>query len=403
MKRSLRMLAAVAVFAIVAAACAGGGAGGALKIGTDLPQTGDLAVLGPPMVEAVNMAVRDINDGGGVNGADVELVIGDSGTNEQVAAETADRLISSDQVDGIIGPASSRITLSVIDKITSAGIPMCSPSNTGSSLTTYESDVPGFYFRTAPPDNLQGPALADVILADGRQNVAVMALNDEYGQGFAGFLKAALIEGGASIAVDVAYDPNGTDFSADVQQVVDAAPDSVVLISFPDTGNRILTGLIENGLSPDTMYTADGMQSGEVVSAFSDDPSVLNGMKGTAPSAGGSQAFSDAFAAFAPGVATIFSAHAYDCVIIMALAAESAGSTEPADIAAAMVGVTQDGSKCDTYASCKTLIDDGEDIDYDGASGPGEWVAQGEPAAGTYDVWEFRDGEVNTLDTVDVG
>jgi branched-chain amino acid transport system substrate-binding protein len=397
------MLAAVAVFAIIAAACAGGGSGGALRIGTDLPQTGDLAVLGPPMVEAVNMAVRDINEAGGVNGDDVELIVGDSGTNEQVAAETADRLISTDEVDGIIGPASSRITLSVIDKITSAGIPMCSPSNTGSSLTTYESDVPGFYFRTAPPDNLQGPALADVILGDGRSNVAVVALNDEYGQGFAGFLKAALIEGGANIAVDVAYDPNGTDFSADVQQVVDAAPDSVVLISFPDTGNRILTGLTENGLSPDIMYTADGMQSGDVIANFSPDDAVLNGMKGTAPSAQGSQAFSDAFAEFAPGVATIFSAHAYDCVIVMALAAESVDSTDSAEIAGAMVGITQGGTKCDTYASCKALLDDDEDIDYDGASGPGEWVSQGEPAAGTYDVWEFRDGEVVTLDIVEVG
>jgi branched-chain amino acid transport system substrate-binding protein len=397
------MLAAVAVFAIIAAACAGGGSGGALKLGTDLPQTGDLAVLGPPMVEAVNMAIRDINDAGGVNGDEVELVVGDSGTNEQVAAETADRLISSEEVNGIIGPASSRITLSVIDKITSAGIPMCSPSNTGSSLTAYETEKPGFYFRTAPPDNLQGPALANVILADGRSNVAVVALNDEYGQGFASFLKAALIEGGANIAVDVAYDPNGTDFTADVQQVVDAAPDSVVLISFPDTGNRILTGLVENGLSPDTMYTADGMQSGDVVANFSDDPTILNGMKGTAPSAQGSQAFTDAFAEFAPGVATIFSAHAYDCVIIMALAAESVDSSDSAEIAAAMVGVTQGGTKCDTFASCKDILDDGGDIDYDGASGPGEWVSEGEPAAGTYDVWEFRDGEVATLDIVDVG
>jgi branched-chain amino acid transport system substrate-binding protein len=398
------MLATTAVFAIIAAACAGGSAGEALKIGTVLPQTGDLAVLGPPMVEAVNMATLDINDAGGVNGEDLDLVIGDSGTNEQVAAETADRLISSDQVDGIIGPASSRITLSVIDKITSAGIPMCSPSNTGSALTTYETAKPGFYFRTAPPDNLQGPALADVILGDGRSSVAVVALNDEYGQGFAQFLKASLIEGGANIAVDVAYDPNGTDFSADVQQVVDAAPDSVVLISFPDTGNRIITGLIENGLNPDTFYTADGMQSADVITGISaDDPSVLNGMKGTAPSAQGSQTFTDAFAEFAPGVATIYSAHAYDCVIIMALAAESVDSTDSTEIAAAMVGITGGGTKCDSYSSCKALLDDGEDIDYEGASGPGEWVPEGEPAAGTYDIWEFRDGEVVTLDIVDVG
>jgi branched-chain amino acid transport system substrate-binding protein len=394
----------VAAFALVAAACSGGGGGAALKIGTDLPQTGDLAVLGPPMVQATNMAVRDINDAGGVNGKDVELVVGDSGTNEQVAAETADRMITSEQVDGIIGPASSRITLSVIDKITGAGIPMCSPSNTGSSLSTYETDEPGFYFRTAPPDNLQGPALANVILADGHTNVAVIALNDEYGQGFAKYLEAALADGGATIAADVPYDPNGTDFSADVQQVVDASPDAVVLISFPDTGTRIITGLIENGISPDIMYTADGMQSADVISLVNpDDPSALNGMKGTAPSAQGSEAFTQEFADFAPGVATIFSAHAYDCVIIEALAAETAKSNKPADIAANMVGVTKDGTKCDTFAECKKLIDDGTNIDYDGASGPGNWAPNGEPTAGTYDVWEFRDGAVVTLNTVTIG
>ena len=146
------------------------------------------------------------------------------------------------------------------------------------------------------------------------------------------------------------------------------------------------------------------MQSADVITGISaDDPSVLNGMKGTAPSAQGSQTFTDAFAEFAPGVATIYSAHAYDCVIIMALAAESVDSTDSTEIAAAMVGITGGGTKCDSYSSCQALLDDGEDIDYEGASGPGEWVPEGEPAAGTYDIWEFRDGEVVTLDIVDVG
>src|SRR5690606_25040312 len=111
---------------------------GTLKIGTALPQTGDLAVLGPAMIEAAKLAVEQINEAGGVNGSDVELVIGDSGTNEDIANDTADRLIQTETVDAIIGAASSRVTLSIIDKVTGAGIVECSPSNTGSSLTTYE-------------------------------------------------------------------------------------------------------------------------------------------------------------------------------------------------------------------------------------------------------------------------
>lgn len=380
------------------------GADGTLVMGMLLPETGDLAILGPPMVQAVRLAVQQIEDAGGIPGMELSLVSGDSGTNEDVAAATADRLIQSEGVDAIIGAASSRITLSVIDTITGAGVVECSPSNTGSSLTTYESDAPGFYFRTAPPDNLQGPALADVIVADGAVDVAVIGLNDEYGQGFADFLKQGLEAAGASIVADVAYDPNASDFSADVQTVLDAEPDAVALISFPDTGTNIITGLLEGGISPDQMYTADGMQGADVISQVDpDDPSVLNGMKGTAPSSQGSEAFSSAFTEFAPeGTPQIFSAHAYDCANIIALAAAVAGTDDPSAIAAEMVGVTRDGEKCTDFASCIELVAAGEDIDYDGASGLGEWVPEGEPAAGTYEVWEFRDGEVSTLDTVDV-
>jgi ABC-type branched-subunit amino acid transport system substrate-binding protein len=377
---------------------------GTLKIGTILPQTGDLAVLGPAMIEAAKLAVEQVNEAGGINGGDVELVIGDSGTNEDIANDTADRLIQTETVDAIIGAASSRITLSIIDKVTGAGIVECSPSNTGSSLTTYESDAPGFYFRTAPPDNLQGPALADVITGDGNANIAVVALNDEYGQGFAGFLKDSLESAGATVVADVAYDPAGQDFSADVQQVLDANPDAVALISFPDTGSKIITGLLEGGITPDQMYTADGMQGADLIAQVDpNDPAALNGMKGTAPSSQGSEAFSTAFTEFAPeGTPQIFSAHSYDCAVIISLAAAIAGSDDPAAISQEMVGVTKDGEKCSDVQTCLDLIAEGTDIDYDGASGAGEWVPEGEPAAGTYEVWEFRDGEVQTLSTVDV-
>ncbi len=377
---------------------------GQLTVGILLPQTGDLAVLGPPMFEAVRLAASQIEEAGGIPGLTFKVVESDSGTNEDVANGAADTLIQSDNVDAIIGAASSRITLSVIDKITGAGIVECSPSNTGSSLTAYD-DNGGFYVRTAPPDNLQGPALASRMVADGASAVAVIALADEYGQGFAGFLKTKLVEEGADIVADVAYDPNGSDFAADVQKVIDASPDAVALISFPETGNKILQGLLENGINPGQIYTADGMQSTDVISGvFPDgDGSELNGMTGTAPSSQGSEAFQTAFAAFAPeGTAQIFSAHAYDCMIIIALAAAVAGTDDPAAIQKELINVTKGGEKCTDFPSCIELVKAGTDIDYDGASGPGEWADAGEPAAGTYEVWEFRDGAVATLDTVDV-
>lgn len=376
-----------------------------LKIGTIIPQTGDLAILGPPQGEAVKLAVSQINEAGGILGKDLELAEGDSGTNEEVANNAADRMIQSELVDAIIGAASSRISLSIIDKVTGSETVQCSPSNTSATFTTYEDADPGFYFRTAPPDNLQGPALADVIVGDGHATVSIIALNDAYGQGFADFLSQALEGSGAEVVANVAYDPQGTDFSGDVQQALEADPDAIALISFPETGTRIITNLLEEGVSPDQLYTADGMQDGAVIGEVApDDPAALNGTKGTAPSSQGSEEFAQAFQEFAPpDTPSIFSAHAYDCAVIIALAAQVAGTDDPREFGQEMVGVTRDGETCTDPASCLELIEQGTDIDYDGASGPGEWIPAGEPSAGDYEVWEFRDGEVESLDIVFVG
>ena len=371
-----------------------GNVNGALSIGSVLPSSGDLAVLGEPMNEAVAMAVEDINAAGGVFDQDVTLDARDSGTNEQVASDAVDALLSSD-ADAIIGPASSRVSLSVIDKITGAGVTQCSPSNTGLDFTTYEDG--GYYFRTSPPDNLQARVMADeLIIPDGHETIGIIALADSYGQGFASSLQEQLEDAGVEVVVSQAYDPNGTNFDSDVQALVDADADAYVVWGFPDTGAIILSGMVEAGIGPadKPVYTGDGLQSSSLGEAVDpNNPGILAGMKGTAPSAAppdGEPTFGDRFAEFAPGVDTIFSAHAYDCAIILALAAISADSDASSDIAANMQSVTKDGEKCAVFAECKELLEAGEDIDYDGASGGLDFVNAGEPGAGAYDIWEFR-------------
>ena len=130
---------------------------GELTIGYVLPQTGGLSVIIDALAEAVNMAFAEMGDAGNTA---IRLIPTDSGTDAQVASGAVEQLIN-DEVDAIIGPASTGISLSVIDRITGSEIPMCSPSNTGAIFTTYDDG--GYYFRTAPPDNLQGQVHADLI------------------------------------------------------------------------------------------------------------------------------------------------------------------------------------------------------------------------------------------------
>jgi branched-chain amino acid transport system substrate-binding protein len=389
-------------------------ASGPLKIGAILPQTGKLASIGPPMIQGAAMAIRDINAAGGVNGADVTLIQKDDGggTTNDIAKQSVDVLINNDKVNAILGPAGSGTTKEVEDTITSSGTVECSPSNTGADLTTKPDK--GLYFRTPPPDNLQAQATAKVLSDDGRQNVAIVAQNTDYGTGYIKFLKPALEDAGIKVATEVTYDPNGTAFDSEIGKVQAAKPDAVALIGYPEDGGLILKGMFQQGLTPDKLpvYITDGMQDNALYKQIdAKDPSVTEGIKGTAAAAAptnGASFFPDAFKKFAPDVESpIYSSQSYDCAALFALAAQKAKSNAPFDIAKEITNVskgeTADAETCSTIKDCFALLKDGKDINYDGASGTGDFTDYGEPSAGQYDVYEFQaDGTYKNGEPIDI-
>ncbi|MCU1371923.1 MAG: amino acid-binding protein [Ilumatobacteraceae bacterium] len=382
---------------------------GTLQLGAILPQSGNLDFLGPPMIEGGNMAIDDINKAGGVLGKDVTFVVKDDGGagDDDLAATSTDELINNEKVDAILGAAASGTTKSVIDRIVSSGTTQCSPSNTGSDLTGWKDE--GLYFRTAPPDNLQAQALAKVVSDDGHANVAIIAQNTDYGTGFVEFLDKDLTDNGAKIVENVTYEADGTSFDSEVETIVGSKPDAVVLVGYPEDGGKVIAEMIKQSAGPSDvpLYVTDGLQSNELYELVDKaDPASTAGIRGTAASAApedGASFFPDAFAAFAPDVESpIYSAQAYDCVVLFALAAEKAQSDAPFDIAKEMINVSSgegdDAEKCSTYADCLALLKDDKDIDYDGASGALDFSEFGEPSAGSYDVYTFIDDGTYEVD-----
>ena len=369
--------------------------GQALKLGYILPQTGDLSSIVEALVGGIELAVEEINEAGG----NIELVPADSGTNPDTASSNVDGLLN-DDVDAILGAAASGVSGAIVDKVTGSGTLQCSGSNTAAALSTIDDN--GLYFRTAPSDILQGPALADVVAESDATNIAIVYRNDDYGSGFNDSLSQAIEDNGLTIAESIGYDPEATSFDAEAGQITASGADGVVIITFAE-GAKLLQSMIEEGVGPDDVpvFVADGFK--DTVSAEDVDPEnadVLEGIRGTAPSASpenGEATFPDRFAEFAPDTPTIFSAQFYDCVQIIALAAEVAGSSDPAEMAAAIQDVTAGGEKCTSYADCASAAAEGTDIDYDGASGPLEFDDVGEPGVGTYDVFTYdAEGEAQT-------
>jgi hypothetical protein len=225
------------------------GAGdGVFKIGTFLPVTGNLAFLGPPEVAGVKLAIKDIEEAGGIPGFDkIVLEEGDSGdTSTETGRQTVKRLLPLG-IDLLVGAASSGSSLQVLDEVTGAGVLMISPANTSPALTTAPDR--GLYWRTAPSDVLQGAFVGNMMLADGYTKVAIMSLQDAYGDGLNANITKAVTEGGGEVVANVVYDPTAADFAADVAQIKAAGPEAIVLIGF-DESAQIIQEMVKQGIGP---------------------------------------------------------------------------------------------------------------------------------------------------------
>ena len=367
---------------------------GTLKIGTLLPQTGSLAFLGPPEFAGVDLAAKEINEAGGVNGADVETIVGDSGdTSTNIASQTVDRQLSQD-VDAIIGAASSAVSLTVIDKITSAGVQQISPANTSPEFSTYPDK--GLYARTAPPDTFQGQVLGDLIAGDGNNSLAILALDDAYGTGLADNVEKAYTAAGGTVASKQIYDPKAPSFEAEVSEAKASNPEAIALIGF-DESSKIVQEMIKQGIGPKDvpLYLVDGNLSNTL---FKDLPKgSMEGTQGTLPGAEASPEFRQALLDVDPKLKDFsYAPEAYDATIIIALAAQAAGNDSGRAIGDTLKQVTADGEKCTTYADCLALLNDGKDIDYDGQSGPIDMNDVGDPSKAIMGIYTY--GPDNTYE-----
>lgn len=416
----LRLGAVLSVLALVAAACGDDDGDDAedvddeeteevveadpatdrLVIGRILPETGDLAFLGPPQIEAVNLALADVNEAGGVNDAPIEIIEADEGSDAARITESLNRVLG-EGANAVVGAAASGQSQEIIETLFTESIPQCSPSNTSPAFSDQENAA--FYFRTVPPDQAVAPVFADKILEDGRTNVALVAREDDYGTLLLDETKASLEERGAAIATEVLYDPEAATFDSEVADIEASGADAVVVISFAE-GGPLVNGLIEAGFTPDQLYGGDGIFAptfGGLVDES--NPGVVSGMVVIGASGGAdfNARLDEALPEGEKGN-LIYGGQSYDCVVVLALAAEAAGSFDGQAMVDAAIAVTSEGTECGTFADCKALLEAGEDIDYTGVGGPLNLDDVGDPQVGRYAIGVLGDGTLEIIGEQDV-
>ena len=367
-----------------------------LKIGLLADFTGPLAEFGPTIQTGVELAIKQLNDGGGVLGHPVQLVTGDTALDPTQATEETRRLIEVEGVHAIVGPLASSITLAVVEAVAAdAGIPVISPSATSPQLTIAEDD--DFLFRSTVSDAAQGPVLAQLAADEGYTNVGVVYLNDPYGQGLADAFAAAW--GGSANIVSI--EPRQATYLAELQQAADDDAEVLIVIAFPQEAEIFMREALEQGLFDEFLFV-DGSKSQELVDAIGGE--YLDGMKGTAPAPGPespallmfNQSYIDEYGELSP---LPFVAEAYDATVAIGIAAQAAGSLDPAAIRDALRLVA--GPPGDPFAiggegvgAALATVAEGWDIDLEGVATTLDWNENGDITSGYIGVWAYEGGQI---------
>ncbi len=380
---------------------AAGAADKTLKITSILPLTGSLAFLYPPMEAGAALAVDDINAAGGVLGNKVVIDWKDSGdgTNLAVSTQSATAAIASG-TDAVLGAAASGVTKNIINAITGAKIVEISPSNTSPSLTTWADG--GYYFRTAPSDNLQGRIAASQILQDGAQNVAILYANNSYGTGLEAVAKSTLTKAGAMVK-EFSFTEGETNFGSTASDIVAGNYDAVLIISYDET-KKALPALKAAGFPGGNVYLVDGNTIDYSKESFA---SYLAGAQGTIPGADAPAAFKARlkakYAKLHNGAVLkdfTYAAESYDAVNLLALAAQASGKATGAGIKSQITNISLAGAgkvNVTSFAAGLKALQAGKKINYDGFSGPVEFDANGDPTGAFIGIYRYTTKGVNVL------
>ena len=374
-------------------------------IGTLLPEG---EAFNQPLIEAVNLAKSDINNAGG----NIEIISGNSfqagqGVGEAIANAT--RLIDMG-VRGIVAPSYSSDSLEVLPFLSYNEIVGISPSATSPSITeenkkivdSMDSGNQVFFFRVSPSDLFQGPILAK----QSQGNTVIVNRDDPWGEDLAAIVREEAMSMSDDRQVEVvSYPSTSPDPAAvvlDVEEAVRKIRDvgSLVILAFSE-GGKIIRGLLDSSVIPEEAgyYVGDGLVFRDDLFPYVDEENgEIEGFKRVTSTPLPGKRLEDFKGRFVdPDTFNDYTAQAYDAVVILSLAALSAGSNDPSDYVFKIQEVTtKEGAKCSSYATCAEALTDettiNGDIDYEGISGPIDLDDNGDITDGIY-VVETYDAE----------
>lgn len=349
MKRVSKVLTALVLGSVLAGLAAGCGGGekkaDTIKVGANLEMTGGSASYGISSKNAIELAFKEINEKGGINGKQLELVVADNKSEAAEATNAMQKLVSQDNVVAVIGPnlSSSVIAASAINN--SAKVLDIAPMATNPYVTIDQASgkTKDFNYRTCFIDPFQGTVMAKFATAElGVGNAAILIDNSsDYAKGLAQFFKENFVKEGGAVTAEESYLQKDTDFKATLTKIKATNPDFLYVPGYYQEVGLIVKQARELGMNM-PIAGGDGWDSAkmpEIAGAAALNNTYFSSLYSPEDSSDINKNFVAAYEKAYGQKPDVFAALSYDSALLVAEAIKNAGSTEPAKISEAMAKI----------------------------------------------------------------
>jgi branched-chain amino acid transport system substrate-binding protein len=395
----------VSTLALAAAIAVGPAQAQDVKIGGLFGITGPIASLVPPIVESAKLAVKHVNEQGGIGkGGKLDIVIADGQCNPQAAAAAAKKLVDVDKVVGIVGELCSGAVIAAAEgSAIPTGTVMISPAGTSPAITTLADK--DFVFRTCPSDAFIGQAAARYLIQ--KRGIKVLALtymNNDYGKGLSSSFRDEFKKLGGKITSDLEHNEKAASFRSELATLAKDKPPYLFVIGYANSsGPVILKQALEGGFFK-KFIGSEGTRDDKVYQQIG-----IKNLEGMIHLVGGDPG-SKSLDMFNVEITKVnkdfvgkpYAPHSYDAAFMLALAIEVAGSTDRTKVRDALRRVGSVGGVVimpGEWKKAKEAIAKKQKITYHGAAGNHVFTKQGD-VSGVVDVYEIKGGKDNKIATL---
>jgi len=373
-----------------------------VKVGTLLSYTGPLKEFGPNLKNGCELAAKQLK----AAGLNIVLIHEDSETSAIPATNAAKKLVEVDRVVAIVGALASGVTVPVAESVTCpSGVVQISPASTSPLITVLPSDKDAdVLFRTCPSDALQG-VIAGKLAVTFSKTASVLYVNSPYGQGLALQFEKSYEKRRGKVLAMVPHDEKAAEsYTAELKRALEGKPDIICAFSYPDHAKVYIKEAIEFFKFKNFLY-CDGTKSYDIVKAVG--AKNVQGKWGTAPGAAKTDSYvifnADYRAEYGVLPPLPFITNAYDGTAVIGLAAFACKvkgmpitSKNIRDNLRKVANPPGEVIQCGEFKKAFELLDQGKDINYEGAAGSVDFDENGDVVT-PIEIWRYLKGDMVTV------